>query len=106
MNIIISYKHMDSSEAINNVIHEKSQKLTKYFHKDLTLKWTCRVDGNVHFSEAELTGHGGNKLFASASSDNLYKTFDEVVQKLSRQARKKLTRENQKNSELKFEEAI
>lgn len=103
MNVIISYKHMNSSEAIQNTIHEKTEKLKKYFHKDVSVKWTCAVEGNVQFSEAEITGHGGAPLFASASSDNLYKTFDEVIQKISRQARKKLTREYQKISELHFE---
>lgn len=104
MNVIISFKHMDSSEAIKNMIHEKSEKLTKYFGDEINVKWTCSVDKDIQFSEAEVTGIGGNHLFASASADNLYKTLDEVVQKLSRQARKKLTRESHKNSELEFED--
>lgn len=102
MNVIISYKHMDSSEAIDSTIKEKSEKLQKYFHKDITVRWVCSVNGNIQTSEAEVSGIGGAHLFASAEADNLYKTFDDVIQKLSRQARKKLTREHQKESELKF----
>lgn len=103
MNVTISYKQLDSSEAIDAKIREKTDKLEKYFDgQNINIKWTCSVDAGLFSSEAEVTGHRGPPLFASATEDNLYKTFDDVVQKISRQARKKLTRDNHKISEIQF----
>lgn len=102
MNISISYKHMESSEAMDAKIREKTEKIAKYFEGTLNVKWICSIEAGIHTAEAEITGYRGAPIFASASSDNMYKNFDEVIQKISRQARKKLTRENKKGSELAF----
>lgn len=104
MNVIISYKHLDSSEAVNEVIEQKSQKLGKYFHKDITAHWVCSAEGGLQQAELEVSGIGGNNLFAKASAPSLYSALDEVIQKVSRQARKKLTRENKKPEGLSFSE--
>lgn len=103
MKVTISYKQLESSEAIDAKIREKTEKIEKYFEGDnINVKWTCSVDAGQFSSEAEVTGHRGPPLFASATTDNLYKTFDDVIQKISRQARKKLTRDNHKVSGLQF----
>lgn len=102
MNISISYKQMESSESIDAKIREKTEKIAKFFDGNLNVKWICSIDAGIHTAEAEVTGHRGAPLFAKASSDNMYKNLDDVIQKISRQARKKLTRENQKGSELAF----
>lgn len=102
MNISISYKHMESSPAIDAKIREKSEKILKYFEGDINLKWVCSVDAGEHSAEVEVSGFRGAPIFAKASSDNMYKNFDEVIQKVSRQARKRLTKENKKGSELAF----
>lgn len=97
MNLTITFKHLEHTPALDAKIREKAEKLGKYLDSNMNVKWTCTVNGELQTSELEVTGHRGAPFFASSSADNLYKTFDDVVQKVSRQIRKKLTREGRKH---------
>lgn len=95
MNLMTTFKNFDSTEAIDEQIRKKAAKLEKYFlGSDIKIRWVCSKEGDLQRSDVEITGYAGDPIHASAESDDLYKTFDEVVQKISRQARKKLTKES------------
>jgi putative sigma-54 modulation protein len=97
MNLTLTFKHIEHTPALDEKIREKAEKLEKYLESNMNVKWTCSVDGELQTSEVEITGHKGAPFFASSTSDNLYKTFDDVVQKVSRQIKKKSTREGRKH---------
>jgi len=88
MNINIVYRHLESTESIEEKIREKAAKLEKYFHKDVEVNWTCGVDGKVHFSHVKLNA-GHESFYAEAEADNLYKTFDIAMQSMVAQLSKK-----------------
>ena len=88
MNLNITYRHLDSTEAIDEKIRAKVESLDKYFHGKLDIHWVCSIEDGRHISEVNV--HSGKIYFhAKAENDNLYKTFDEVIHKLNAQIRKK-----------------
>jgi putative sigma-54 modulation protein len=87
MNIKISYRHMTSTEAIDETTRKKSEKLKKYFNGKLKLDWNFSVEKQEHVSHCHLTGDH-IEFFAEAKTDSIYKGIDEVVAHLEKQVRK------------------
>lgn len=86
MNLMITCRNMEKTPAIEERIAQKSQKFIRQLGENIKVTWICQVSGLEHISEVEITGFHGTPLFAKASCDNLYKTFDEVERKISKQA--------------------
>ena len=84
MNVNITFRHMDHTPALDQMIREKSEKFGKWFGDNSNIHWTCWMDGVDHCSEVTVNS-GNEKYFAKAHSDDLYKTFDLVVQKIQNQ---------------------
>ncbi len=84
MDLQITFRHMEHTPALDTQIREKAQKLQKWFGEGTKAHWTCFVEGRLHYSELQV--HAGRKdYFAKASADDLYKTFDMVVEKIHNQ---------------------
>jgi putative sigma-54 modulation protein len=88
MKITISFKHLDHTEALDNRIREKSQKLKKYFNGTLDVQWTCIVQDGQHVADVKVLGPNF-EYFACAKSNSLYKTIDMAINKLETQVSKK-----------------
>jgi len=87
MNIAITFRQMDTSEAMKDFATEKFAKLQKFLrqplHGQLTL--SCQ-HGRNHTAEIEL--HSGHSRFhAHETSEDMYATIDLVVDKVDRQIR-------------------
>lgn len=102
MNIKISYRHMSSTEAIDETTRKKSEKLSKYFDGKLKLDWNFSVEKQDHIAHCHLTG-AHMEFFAEATSDSIYKTIDLVVDHLEKQVRK--NKEKLKDHHLQAHEA-
>lgn len=84
MNVHITFRHMEHTPALDNMIREKSEKFTKWFGPQTKVHWTCFKDGIDHCSEVSV--HSGHQeYFAKAHADDLYKTFDMIIQKIQNQ---------------------
>jgi putative sigma-54 modulation protein len=84
MNVIITFRHMDHTPALDQMIRDKSAKFTKWFGPDTKVHWTCWIQGTDHCSEVSI--HSGPKeYFAIAHADDLYKTFDMAIHKIHNQ---------------------
>lgn len=89
MELNISYRHLEPSEAVSAKISEKVAHLNKYFHGKLKVDWVCSVDGH-HQHRSEVNVHyGSNNFHAHAVDKNLYHSLDLVLHKLERQIQKK-----------------
>ncbi|MFP5458849.1 MAG: ribosome hibernation-promoting factor, HPF/YfiA family [Bacteriovoracia bacterium] len=87
MNITITFKHLEHTPALDERIREKSEKLNKYFGGQFKVHWVCWVDEhNEHWAEVKVTGQ--SECYAKAHSENLYKAFDLVIEKIERQLEK------------------
>lgn len=99
MKVTISFKHLEHTPSLDERIHEKSEKLSKYFEGKSHIKWNCSVKEGSHYAEIDLSGPNFN-YHATASSDNLYKSFDLVVAKIEKQLQKKKDKVKIKKSNL------
>ena len=84
MELRISYRHIDSTPSIEERIREKAVKLKRFFHGKINVDWICYVDRDAHHSEVTVSGNSF-RYHASSADDTLYKTIDDVINKLHRQ---------------------
>ncbi|MDA8792111.1 ribosome-associated translation inhibitor RaiA [Bacteriovoracaceae bacterium] len=85
MTLNISFLHADSTPALKERIQDKSEHIKKYFDTEkIDIQWTCSVEKNAHSSIVTLRA-GHRYFYAKGTSDDLYKSFDEVLKKLENQ---------------------
>ena len=83
----ITFRNLEHTEALDDKIRQKSEKLSKFFGGNPEVNWVCWVQKDEQFAEVKL--HDGKNHFqALASSDNLYKTIDLAIEKLQNQQKK------------------
>lgn len=88
MKVKITYKHLKSTDGIDEVTKRKSAKLEKYFYGKTELLWNFAVEKNRHVAHGHLLGNH-IEFFAESEADSLYAAIDEVIAKLEKQIRKK-----------------
>jgi putative sigma-54 modulation protein len=86
MNVSITFRHMDASEAIKKHTAAKLGKLQKFLRQPMTAKVTISVDKLKHVAEARISS-GGAHLEAKESSGDMYTSIDRMIEKLDRQIR-------------------
>ncbi|HEY6079155.1 MAG TPA: ribosome-associated translation inhibitor RaiA [Polyangiaceae bacterium] len=86
MNVSITFRHMDASEAIKKHAAAKLEKLQRFLRQPMTAKVTISVDKLKHVAEARISS-GGAHLEAKESSDDMYVSIDRMIDKLDRQIR-------------------
>lgn len=84
MNVTISFRNMEHTPALDELIQSKSQKFSKWFSASADIKWVCWIEGSSHICEVRIYDHNREK-FAKAESDDLYKSVDQVIQKIQNQ---------------------
>jgi putative sigma-54 modulation protein len=86
MNVSITFRHMDASEAIKKHAAAKLGKLQKFLRQPMTAKVTISVDKLKHVAEARISS-GGAHLEAKESSGDMYTSIDRMIEKLDHQIR-------------------
>ena len=86
MNVSITFRHMDASEAIKKHTSAKLGKLQKFLRQPMTAKVTISVEKLKHVAEARISS-GGAHLEAKESSGDMYTSIDRMIEKLDRQIR-------------------
>jgi len=85
MNLEITFRHMDHTESIDEKIRDKVNKFSqKHLNSNSKVHWTCVVEHNSHISSVNVTDNG-NQFHVKAESENMYKTIDQVIEKLEAQ---------------------
>lgn len=92
--VIISGLNMELTEAIKKMVHEKAEKL--FEHEDHIIRMRVELEYDPHQSthQKEFIAKGqlevrGNDHFATAATNDLYKSIDSLVQKLDRMLRRR-----------------
>lgn len=89
MKLSLNFKKMEHTDAIDDKIREKSEKLKKFFHGNLNVEWHCYIDDKRnHVAELNVKGPSFH-YHSKAKSDSLYKSIDQGVQKVLKQLEKK-----------------
>jgi len=86
MNISITFRQMDASDAIKKYATDKLSKLQRFLRRPLSGKVTVSLDRKKHAVEARISS-GGEHLEAHEVSDDMYASIDRVIEKLERQIR-------------------
>ena len=101
MNITITFRHMDASEAVKGYSTEKVARLQRFLRSPMKGQVTlsCQQD-RLHSVEIDV--HAGHTHFhAHETSEDMYASIDKVIDKMERQimSAKKLTTSRKKGGE-------
>ena len=88
VNVTLSYRNTESTEAISKYAQDKIKSCVKKFvHNDTDVTMVLSVEKNRHI--AEVTFHSGGADFScTQESDNMYASIDALVDSLGQQLRK------------------
>ena len=86
MNITISFRQMDGTEAVKQHAEEKIAKLQKFLRRAMKAQVTLSVEGNEHVADVQISA-GATRIRGSERSADVYSSIDLVVDKLERQIR-------------------
>ncbi len=87
MIVNMSFRHMDTTEALKAFTLEKSEKLQKYFDGKIHLVWNFAVEHQDHIAHCHVTGNNMD-YFGEAVTGDLYASIEQAVDKIERQIRK------------------
>ncbi|NLE88410.1 MAG: ribosome-associated translation inhibitor RaiA [Myxococcales bacterium] len=86
MNVTITFRHMEPSEAIKEYARNKVSKLQKHLRQPMTARVTLSLDKLEHSAEVQVAS-GRRRVEAKEVSDDTYASIDAVLDKLERQVR-------------------
>lgn len=86
MNIAITFRQMEATDAMKGHAQEKFGKLQKYLRQPMTAQVTLGLEGRLHSVEAEVHS-GGAHYRASQETEDMYASINGVVDTLERQIR-------------------
>ncbi|APR81682.1 Ribosomal subunit interface protein [Minicystis rosea] len=84
MNITITFRHMEGTEAVKKHTTDKVAKLQKFLRQAMTAQVTLSVEGLEHVADVAIQAGGGH-FHATERSDDMYASIDMVLDKLERQ---------------------
>jgi putative sigma-54 modulation protein len=86
MNITITFRQMEGTEAVKKHAREKLAKLQKFLRTAMTAQVTLSVEGLDHVADVNIDS-GKDHFHATVQSEDMYATIDLVHDKLERQIR-------------------
>ena len=86
MNIAITFRQLEASEAVKQYANDKVGKLQKFLRQPLSAQVTLTLDKLQHVAEVHVHA-GGEHFYGSERSEDMYASIDKVIDKLDRQIR-------------------
>lgn len=86
MNISITFRQMEATDAVKGYATDKISKLQKFLRQPLHGQVTLSCQKTIHMVEVDVHS-GGEHYHAHEQSEDMYATIDKVVDKLERQIR-------------------
>jgi len=87
--VAVTFRHMESTEALRKYAEEKIRRIGKYFYTPSEAHVVLSVDsGNRQVAEIELHAHG-TIIHGKEEMDDLYAAIDLVIDKIERQVQKR-----------------
>lgn len=86
MNITITFRQMDTTDAVKSYATEKVSRLQKFLRHPMDGKVTLSCQKTIHIAEVDLHA-GGQHYHAHEESEDMYASIDKVIDKLERQIR-------------------
>ncbi|MBI1911852.1 MAG: ribosome-associated translation inhibitor RaiA [Deltaproteobacteria bacterium] len=87
MNITVTFRHMDSSEALRKYAEEKTERLAKYLVEPIEVHWVLSVEKIRQIADITVTANGVT-LKGQGDTSDLYAAIDMGIDKVENQVRK------------------
>lgn len=87
MNVSISGRHMEITDAIRDHVESGLLKIKEHFDRVIDVKVVLSVEKRRHMAEINLHAHGV-QVNAKEESDDMYASIDSALQKIERQVTK------------------
>lgn len=87
MQVSITFRHMDATDALRDYIDSKISNLEKYLIKPTEIRVILSVEKFRHRAEIIILEHNF-KASADETTDDMYKTVDRAISKVEKQVKK------------------
>ncbi|MBI5562004.1 MAG: ribosome-associated translation inhibitor RaiA [Deltaproteobacteria bacterium] len=87
MQVTVTFRHMDSSEALRQYAVEKSDRLSKYLFEPVDIHWILSVEKIRHIADVTVNANGV-AIKAQAGTGGMYSAIDGAIDKVEKQVRK------------------
>jgi len=84
MQINITGHHVELTPALHEFVENKFAKLERFFDQIISIQVTLTVDKLRQIAESDIKVAGGD-IHASAESEDMYASIDQLMDKLERQ---------------------
>lgn len=89
MQLHVTFRHMDATDALKEYAQDKIDKIKKYFPDPIKAHIVLSVDrGYDHTAEVTITLHNGIVIRGEETTENMYSSLDLVSAKIERQTRR------------------
>jgi putative sigma-54 modulation protein len=87
MQVSVTFRHMEPSEALKGYVVERTSKLTKYIDKPMESQATLSVEKFRQIAEL-IVNVNGIRIAGQESHEDMYAAIDLVMEKIERQVKK------------------
>ena len=87
MQVTVTFRHMESSDALRKYAEEKSERLTKFLNEPVEIHWVLSVEKIRHIADTTVVANGAT-IKAQSNTQDMYSSIDTVMDKLEKQVRK------------------
>lgn len=87
MHVTVTFRHMDSSDALRDYAEEKSARLARYLVEPIEIHWVLSVEKIRHNADVTAVA-GGISIKAQENTPDMYSAIDMALDKLEKQVKK------------------
>jgi putative sigma-54 modulation protein len=89
MNLSVTFRHMEATDAIKDYAKDKLEKIKRYFPDPITAHVVLSTErGYQHTADVVITLHNGLFIKGRESTEDMYSSIDLVMAKIERQVRR------------------
>src|SRR3954452_10197907 len=89
MQLSVTFRHMDATEALKGYAQEKVERIRKYFPDPIKAHVVLGCDrGYNHVADVIITLHNGIVIKGEETTEDMYSSIDLVMAKIERQVRR------------------
>jgi putative sigma-54 modulation protein len=89
MQLSVTFRHMDSTEALKEYAREKIERVRKYFPDPIKAHVVLACDrGYNHIADVNIVLHNGIVIAGRETTEDMYSSIDLVMAKIERQVRR------------------
>ncbi len=87
MHVSVTFRHMDSSDALRKYAEEKSGRIARFLSEPVELHWVLSVEKIRHIADAVVSANGVT-IKAQEATQDMYSAIDTVIDKLHIQVKR------------------